>query len=403
MTLPIAIVAAALISGVAAVAWRLLTVRSSRPDSGQERLDEAMRRIDELTRHLDDQTRHLDEQARESRRLASMEFRNIAQETLRTSTETLRSDNSRELDSLLTPLREQLGEFRRAVTDSYVKENASRRSLADQIDRLINLNLTIGEEARNLTSALKGNSKVQGDWGEMVLETLLESAGMKKGVNFYTQQGSDASGAALRDADTGRALRPDVVVLLPDDHKLVIDSKVSLTAFSEYHQAPTDELRDRAARRHLSSVRRHVDELAAKKYQNVVKGSAEHVLMFIPNEGAWMLALSLDPDLWKYAYERHVAIVSPTHIFSVMQMTAQLWRLERQNRNAAEIAKLGGLLYDKFVAFTKDFEAVERNLRQVQSSYDECRRHLQSGGTSLASRAERLRELGVKATRRLDS
>lgn len=360
----------------------------------RERLDEAMHRVSDLTFRLE-------QRADEQRRVAATEFRSVAEEVMRGQAESLRDSNSRQVDAVLTPLREQIADFRKAVNDSYVSDNATRRSLSDQIERLMRLNMTIGEEARNLTAALKGDSKVQGDWGEMILETLLEAAGMKRDIHFSVQAASDMNGKSFRDEESGRGLRPDVILFLPGERVMVIDSKVSLTAFVEWNSASSPEEKKRAASRHLQSVKKHVDELSAKKYQNLMSDSLDQVLMFIPNEGAWSLAFSLDPALWKYAFERKVAIVSPAHLFPVIHLVTQMWRQEKQNRNVEEIARLGGLLYDKFVKFTSDFAAIEASLRKAEKAYDDCRRDLSYGSQSLVARAERLRTLGARTSRRL--
>ena len=325
---------------------------------------------------------------------------NVASEVLQLSTDRLRDENARQFEDMLRPIREKLDEFSSAVRDSYVKDNASRQSLSDQIANLVNLNRTIGEEARELSRALKGDSKVQGDWGEMVLETLLESAGMKRNINYFTQVTTDQTGQRLR-SDEGRLQRPDVVVLMPDNHRLVIDSKVSLTAYSRYAAASTEEERAQEGRAHIRSVKKHIDELGCKQYQNSIPNAAEHVLMFMPVEGAYLTAVELDPDLWRYAFERNVVIVSPTHIFSVVQILGQLWRQEKQSRHAEQIAQLGGLLYDRFASFVSEFEAVERQLEQTRKAYDKCRNALTGGPQSVVRRAERLRDLGARTSRRI--
>ena len=392
----LAVVALAAVAAAIVMANKLSSLTSARSRREAE-AEESRRRMEELERRLTEEVRDL-------RRQTAGEFRDIASAQLDAASRRLRADSSRELDSILAPLKQQIAEFRKAVSDSYVADNATRKSLSDQIERLVKLNMTIGDEARNLATALKGNSKVQGDWGEMVLETLLENAGLQRGVNFHTQVGSDASGMPLVDSETGRRQRPDVVITLPDRHCMVVDSKVSLTAWLDLMKAEEtgdSQGRGAALKRHLDSVRRHIDELAAKNYQNTVRDAAEHVLMFIPNEGAYLAAVQGDGTLWKYAYDRKVVIVSPTHIFSVMQIVSQLWRQENQNRNAERIADLGGLLHDKFVAFIADFEKIDRQLQAVHATYDKCHRSLTSGGTSLVSRARRLRDLGARTSRQL--
>lgn len=336
----------------------------------------------------------------EMRRQTRLEFEALSAKVLANQKNQLQAENAERLGNILTPLRIQIEEFSKAVNDSYVKENASRQSLSDQIERLAMLNQTISAEARNLSEALRGNSKVQGDWGETILETLLEQAGLKRDINYTLQLTQDEGGSALRD-DEGNLRRPDVVVHLPADRKIIIDSKVSLKSYLEFTEAADNEQREAAALRVAYSMRRHVDELALKKYQKIVKNSAEHVLMFVPNEGAYFAAIGADPSLWQYAFERRVVIVSPTHLFSVMQLVEQIWRGEKQNRNAAEIARLGGLIYDKVATFSHDFESIQKGLQSTEAAWEKCLRHLTSGNTSIIARTRRMRELGAKATKHL--
>lgn len=341
-----------------------------------------------------------EDEMEEMRRQTRLEFEALSAKVLANQKNQLQAENAERLGNILTPLKIQIEEFNKTVNDSYVKENASRQSLSDQIERLARLNQTISAEARNLADALRGNSKVQGDWGETILETLLEQAGLKRDINYTVQLTRDEGGASLRDEE-GSLRRPDVVVLLPADRKIIIDSKVSLKSYLEYTEAQDEEQREAAALRVAYSMRRHVDELALKKYQKLVKNSAEHVLMFVPNEGAYFAAIGADPSLWNYAFERQVVIVSPTHLFSVMQLVEQIWRGEKQNRNAAEIARLGGLIYDKVATFTHDFESIQKGLQSTEAAWEKCLRHLTSGNTSIVARTRRMRELGAKATKHI--
>lgn len=331
---------------------------------------------------------------------ARLQFENISHSALDSHSRHLRDANRSEMEAIIAPLREKLAEFSRSMAENHLTDNASRRSLSEQIDRLIRLNNTIGEETRSLTSALKGDSKVQGDWGEMILETLLESAGMMKEVNFFVQPTKDEAGNTLVD-DDGSRQRPDILVKLPDEHSMIIDSKVSLTAYVRLCEASSPEEREAATAAHLRSVRKHVDELGAKQYQKHWSRAADHMLMFIPNEGAYFAAINADPQLWKYAYDKKVVIVSPTHVFSVMQIISQLWRQERQNRNAAEIARLGGLLYDRLVRFAETFRKISMRIEDSSRAYDEAFSQLASSSQSITRTAERLRDLGAKTSRRL--
>lgn len=329
-----------------------------------------------------------------------VQFENLASKILQTNANSLKTANSEQIEAVLRPLKENIENFRKAVNDSYVKENASRQSLVDQITRLVQLNETIGKEARNLTTALKGNSKTQGDWGEMILETLLENAGLEKDINFRIQPTRDGSGEIYK-SEQGKSLRPDVLIMLPDEHCVVVDSKVSLTAFVDYCNAEDEQSKAEAGRRHLQSVMKHIDELSEKKYQDVIKGAAEQVMMFIPNESAYITALQLDINLWKYAYDRRVVMVSPTHLFSVMSIVSQMWRQEKQNQNAMKIAERGSLLYEKFVGFADSFLKVGKSIEDAQKSYEKSLGQLKNGRGNLVWQAEELKRMGVKATKKI--
>lgn len=305
---------------------------------------------------------------------------------------------SRKVNQLLTPLKQQIEQFNNTFIDSRVKDASARQILLERIDRLTVLNTSIGNEARALTEALRGNSKIQGDWGEAVLKRLLESAGLREGVNFEVQLTRDSSGRTLRNED-GDLLRPDVVILLPEGRKLIIDSKVSLSDYVRLQDCEDSELKKSILKRHVASVRRHVDELATKSYHKTVKGAAEQVLMFMPIEGAFLQAFAADATLWDYAYRKKVVIVSPAHLGSILHLVEQLWRQDNQNANAEEIARQAGLMYDRFVAFTEDFLKVQSALISAQRAYDDCAKRLASGHLSLMSRAEKLRELGAKTTK----
>lgn len=336
----------------------------------------------------------------EMRREASDTFKALASDLLKTQAESLRSDNSRQMEALLRPLAQNLADFRKAVNDCYVRENASRQSLTDQIAQLMRLNQNIGNEARNLTLALKGNNKIQGDWGEMVLTTLLEQAGLEAGIHFEAQPTRGADGNLLQDAD-GRNRRPDVIVRLPEGRRIIIDSKVSLTAFADVCAEDDEGLRKSRLKAHIASVRKHVDELASKEYQHLVKGSADYVMMFIPNEGAYIAAVQADPALWQHAFARGVAIVSPTHLFSVMQLISQLWIQDKQNRHTLEIAKKGGMLYDKVMLFMQAFEDVGSHLDKASKSFNTAMDRLATGRGNVARLSRDLHDLGIKASRNM--
>ncbi len=330
---------------------------------------------------------------------SEQQFRLLASEALDRNSANQRAANTEQLSVLLSPLKIRLEDLNRNIQDTHVETAASRRSLSDQIERLTKLNLSIGEEARNLSSALKGNTRIQGQWGETVLETILERAGLTKGINFDTQATRDSNGSSIKNEE-GRALRPDMIIFLPDKRNIIVDAKTSLSAYLEYCEASSARNAEDALKRHIISIKRHIDELASKKYTKWVQNASEQVLMFIPNDGALLLAIEKDENLISYALERKIALVSPSQIMGVVLLVAQIWRKDAQDRNSAEIARLGGLLYDSAKDFINDLESIEKNLNAAHRSYESAISRLTSGSRSFLSRAERLRELGAKTSRR---
>lgn len=374
-------------------------------ESQRKQMTESVnRQIDLLTRQHAQQmemlTAKYEQQNEALRQEMMLQFNVLASDVLKRNSESLKEANSEQIDALLRPLKENIESFKKTISEGYVKETSSRKLLEVQIERLVKLNETIGEEARNLTSALKGNSKVQGDWGEMILETLLENAGLERGINFETQLTRDSGGNVLKN-DEGKLLRPDVLIKLPDNHSIIVDSKVSLTAFVDYCNAEDENVRIVAGKKHLQSVYAHIDELYAKMYQNNLKGAADYVMMFIPNESAYIAAVQLDINLWKYAYERGVIIVSPTHLFSVMSIVSQLWRQDKQNKNAMLIAERGGKLYDKLVLFMESFEKVGKSIDDAMTSYNKSFNQLRTGKGNVLRQAEDMKALGAKASKSL--
>lgn len=331
-------------------------------------------------------------------RQAAAQFENLSNRALRRQSEELGRMNLEQVGNLLSPLRTRIEDFTRQASEQHTAQTAARKSLADQIERLMALNAGIGEEARNLTQALRSNSKVQGDWGEQLLQQLLEDFGLKEGVHYTSQATRDSGGATLTDEE-GKRRRPDFLLNLPGGRTLILDSKVSLTAFADYAGASDENARREAAKRLVKSVRSHIDELYAKQYQKIVKGSAEQVLMFMPVEGAYFLAMDSDRSLTEYALRRKVVIVTATHLFSVVQLIEQMWRVDSQDRNAAEIARIGGLLYDRMAAFAKDFENVAENIRRTQEAYERCQTDISGGRQSILARAQKMKDLGAKATK----
>ena len=300
------------------------------------------------------------------------QFKSLAADIFSSQSEKFKEANETRLSEILNPLKEDIKDFKRRVDDTYMNSSKERTLLGEQMKRLMELNMSIGKEARDLTEALSGNTKVQGDWGEMVLETILVKSGLVEGENYFVQRTKNDDGTQIKNDDNGR-LRPDVVVALPDKKCIVIDSKVSLTAYVNYINADNDDDRQRFGKAHLLSVRSHLKELETKRYQDFVgvgnDDRIDYVLMFIPNEHAYMAAMTLDNNLWMEAYEKRVVIISPAHVISTLRLIAQLWTRDKQTKNALKIAEEGGKLYDKFVGFVNDMQTVEQSLGKASEAY----------------------------------
>ena len=318
-------------------------------------------------------------------------FQNLANDILEDKTKRFTETNRQNIGDLLRPLGENLEKFRQRIE----QEAAERKVLEAEIRRLHETSNQVSREANNLAAALRGNSKAQGDWGEMILETLLESSGLQKGIHFRVQEDFRT--------EEGAHVRPDVVLLLPGDKQMVIDSKVSLTAYAAYAEADGADgsARKAALAAHVASVRKHIDELAGKSYQKLTSASPDFVIMFVPNEPAFLVALQSDPKLWDDAYRRKVILSSPTNLFAILKIVDDLWRRDNQDRYALEIARQGGALYDKFVGFAENFLAVGDALGRTDKAYRAALGQLREGNGNLVRRAESLRKLGVKAAKKM--
>ena len=334
------------------------------------------------------------------------QFKSLAADIFSSQSEKFKEANETRLSEILSPLKEDIKDFKRRVDDTYMNSSKERTLLGEQMKRLMELNMSIGKEARDLTEALSGNTKVQGDWGEMVLETILVKSGLVEGENYFVQRTKNDDGTQIKNDDNGR-LRPDVVVALPDKKCIVIDSKVSLTAYVNYINADNEDDRQRFGKAHLLSVRSHLKELETKRYQDFVgvgnDDRIDYVLMFIPNEHAYMAAMTLDNNLWMEAYEKRVVIISPAHVISTLRLIAQLWTRDKQTKNALKIAEEGGKLYDKFVGFVNDMQTVEQSLGKASEAYASAMSKLHTGRGCIVSKVENLKKLGAKTSKTLPS
>lgn len=321
---------------------------------------------------------------------ASLEALSLAETQRQSLAETADRHASGQMQAMIEPLRRQLETFSSVLSEKYAREASERHALSGKIDELRHINAIAAEESRRLSDALRGNNRVQGQWGELILQNMLEDAGLHEGREFFTQQ-------------TQNGMRPDVVVNMPGDASVVIDSKTSLTAYLNFLEADSEEAKQVAAKAHLASVRAHIDELHRKNYQDAIGRSRrlEFVLMFMPNEGAFLAAMQMEPRLWEEAYSKRVIIISPTHLLSVLRLIEQMWRHDAQDRNALEIAREAGLMYDKFVGFCHDLEEAEKAVAKASATLSAARGKLRDGRGNLIDKAEKLRLMGAKTAKRL--
>jgi len=329
----------------------------------------------------------------EAREALADQFKNLANQIFEEKGAKFVLQNQATLDVLLKPLGERIKDFQTKVEETYDKESKQRFSLQNEIQKLLDLNSKLSQDAVNLTNALKGDSKKQGTWGELVLERILESSGLQKGREYDVQVSFDT--------DDGK-VQPDVVIHLPDNKNVIIDSKVSLIAYEAYNSAEDEEVRMQERARHVDSVRRHVAQLSQKNYQALHGiASLDFVLMFMPIESALSLVEQGDKEVFLEAFNKGVMIVSPTTLLISLRTIAGIWRYEYQNRNAQELVRQCGALYDKFVGFVADVEDIGKRIDAARVSYDDALGKLKTGKGNLIRQAERIRELGVKPTKSL--
>lgn len=348
----------------------------------------------------EEQLKHQQSELVNTREQLNKDFQILANKILEEKSSRFTDINRLNMESILKPLSEKLSEFKTKVEDTYDKESKQRFSLEERIRELVALNHQISEDANNLTKALKGNNKIQGNWGEMILESILEKSGLKKGEEYFSQDIlTDENGQKIVNSEN-KALQPDIVILYPGGRKIVIDSKVSLNGYIRYVEADMDEMRIIAEKEHITSIKKHIDELSGKAYQDYIE-SLDFVMMFIPNEPAYILAMQLDSGLWDYAYRKRILLISPTNLIASLKVVADLWKREAQSRNAQEIAKRGAILYDKFTGFVETLQEIGKNIDRTQKSYDKAFIQLKDGNGNLIRQAEMLKELGIKPQKEL--
>ncbi len=326
----------------------------------------------------------------------TIQFRDLAAQVMEKNSESFNRQQQKSLGSMLDPFKDQLNEFRKRVDHVYATESKERVSLLNEINNLKTLNQQITEEASNLTKALKGDRKAQGNWGEVILERVLEASGLQKGREYETQLN-------LQSNDGNRFL-PDVVIHLPDNKDIIVDSKVSLSAYERFFSSETEDERLLALKQHIQAIRDHVNKLSEKKYDDL-KGinSLDFVFIFIPVEPAYLLAVQEDPNLFSDAFTKKIIVVSPTTLLATLRIVENLWRFDKQNKNAEEIARQAGKLYDKFHGFVSDLDKVGNRLEQAQQSFEDAKNKLSSGRGNLITSTEKLKKLGAKTRKQLDA
>jgi DNA recombination protein RmuC len=329
------------------------------------------------------------------------EFENIASKILKSNTISFSELNESKIKELLNPLGENIKEFKTKVQEVYDKEAKERFSLGEKVKELAEKSDQISKDAINLTNALKGEAKTQGNWGEMILESILEKSGLRKDEEYFMEhQLNDENGKPLRSDSEGKKMRPDAVIKYPDNRNVIIDSKVSLNAFSRFIAATDVKEQKKELEAHISAIKNHIITLSTKGYDDYDK-ALDFVMMFIPSEPAYIAAMQGDSNLWNYAYDKRILLMNPTNLITSLKLIVDLWKREYQNQNAIEIASRGAKLFDKFTGFVENLEKVGKHLDNAKTSYDNAHSQLKTGNDNLVLQANKLKELGVKNKKEL--
>ncbi len=323
------------------------------------------------------------------------QFQNIAADIVFKNSQRIQEEHKDKLNDILTPLRDKIEKFETQVKNTHEERIREHQSMKEQLSQLQTLNKSIGDEARNLVTALKGQTKTQGNWGEMILEKVLERSGLVKGREYHVQSSMQS--------EDGRRLQPDVIINLPENRNLVVDSKVSLIAYERYSSAEDPQLREQALKEHILSIRKHIKDLSGKSYQNLYEiNTLDFVLLFIPIEPAFALAVEHDAELFNEAFERNIVIVTTSTLLATLRTIASIWRLEYQNKNSVEIARQAGDLYDKFSGLVEDLIGVGTKITSAKDAYESSMNKLYQGKGNLISRVENLKKLGLKTSKQIN-
>ncbi len=358
----------------------------------------------ELNAHYKNLQENLENQKEDFLKLQEttrLQFEKTANQILEEKSEKFSQFNQNQLKLILEPFQEKINELKNTVSETYDKEAKERFSLGEKVRELKDLNQQISEDAKQLTRALKGESKTQGNWGEMILESILEKSGLRKNQEYFLEHElRDENNKAIFSEFSGKKMRPDAVIKYPDNRNVIIDSKVSLTAFIEMTDETNPEIFLVKQSQHLQSVKNHINQLSQKAYDDFDK-SLDFVMMFIPSEAAYIAALQAEPNLWNFAYDKRILLLSPTNLITSLKLIQDLWKREHQNRNAMEIADRGAKLYDKFVGFVENLERIGKNIDQAKNSYNDAFKQLSSGNDNLIVQTQKLKNLGIKNKKNL--
>lgn len=370
---------------------RELKITEEQSEQQMQRLAKAEVEFTNLREKLATQKQEMEE----LQKRFTTEFENIATKILEKNSEKFTAANKEKIGEVLNPLKEKILLFEKKVEDTYQKGLKDQTDLKAELKKLYDLNSKISEEANNLTKALKGDVKKQGNWGEVVLERILERSGLNEGEQGYQKQFSDVT-------DDNKRVQPDIVINLPDNKHIIVDSKVSLIAYERAVNAETEDERQKHIKEHLLSLKTHIKGLSEKHYQSASKlNSPDFVLLFIPIEASFSVAVQEDQELFSFAWDQKVVIVSPSTLLATLRTISSIWQQENQTKNAIEIARQGGALYDKFVGFVTDMEKIGNNLATTRKTYDDAMSKLKEGNGNLIGKAQKIKELGAKASKEL--
>ncbi len=345
-------------------------------------------------KNLEEKLIYQKEELKQLNKKFTTEFENIANRLFEKSSEKINKQGSEQLDTILKPFKDRLTELKTQISNTYDKDTQQRIRLHEQVKQLFDLNQQISTDAKNLTNALKSNSKVQGDWGEEILENVLQQSGLRKGYEYDVQ-------SSFTDKE-GKILRPDMIVHYPDNRDIVIDAKVSLTDYERYISAENKIEKEAALKGHLQSIKQHIKELGEKNYQDLYQiETLDFVMMFVPIEGAYYIAIENDRTLWQYAYEKKIVLINPTNLITALKMISNIWQQDYQNKNVMEIARQSGGLYDSFVLLLDDFSKMEKKMGETQELFSNVQKRISTGKGNLIGRVEKIKKLGAKTKKSL--